>query len=108
MKTTTTQLTPSSGNVFADLGLPNPEERVLKAQIAIHIKDLIRDQGLTQTQAAERVGLPQSNISHIVNGRLANYSVERLLQVVSKLGHSVEVRIHSQRNANSSITVVRS
>ena len=106
MENSTTRLTPSSGNVFADLGLPNPEDRLLKAQIALHIKQMIQAQGLTQTQVAERVGLPQSNISHIVNGRLNNYSVERLLQVVSKLGHNIEVRISSQTSAEPSIAVV--
>lgn len=89
-------VTRGSGNVFADLGLPNPEERRLKAQLAMHIRDLIEAQGLTQAQAGERVGLAQPNISNIVTGRLGGYSVERLLQVVNKLGHRVELRIDRQ------------
>ncbi len=100
------KVTPSSGNVFADLGLPNPEERLLKAQIAMHIRDIIEGQGLTQVQAADRVGLAQSNISNIVTGRLSVYSVERLLSVVNRLGHRVEVRIEKRPSAPEEVTTI--
>ena len=86
MGSTLLSRTPSSGNVFADLGLPNPEERLLKANIAMQIDAIITAQGLTQEQAAQITGLPQSNISQILNGHLRGYSVERLLGVVNKLG----------------------
>ncbi len=82
-----------SGNVFADLGLPEPEERLLKANIAIEIANLVKAKGLTQAQTATLVGLSQPKISDILRGRLAGYSVERLLSVVNRLGRSVEVRI---------------
>ena len=83
----------SSGNVFADLGLPNPEEHLLKADLAIHIQQLIRAKGLSQVEAARLVGLSQPKISDILRGRLAGYSVERLLSIINKLGRNVEVRI---------------
>ncbi len=102
------EFTLGSGNVFADLGLPNPEERLLKAELAVHIGDLVKAQGLTQSQVAARTGLPQSNISNILRGRLSGYSVERLLQVVNRLGRSVEVRIAAHDSApETARTVVK-
>ena len=93
-----------SGNVFADLGLPDPEERLLKANIAIEIANLVKAKALTQTQAARLVGLSQPKISDILRGRLAGYSVERLLSVVNRLGRSVEVRISAQERAPEEAT----
>lgn len=89
-------ITLSSGNVFADLGLPNPEEHLLKSNIAIEIRKLIEAKSLTQAEAARLVGLSQPKVSDILRGRLAGYSVERLLAIVNRLGRSVEVRISAQ------------
>ena len=83
----------SSGNIFADLGLPNPEECLLKAQLASQIDDLIKSKKLTQSAAAKMAGLSQPKISDILRGRLTGYSVERLLVIISRLGRDVEVRI---------------
>lgn len=83
----------SSGNVFADLGLPNPEECLLKAQLASQINELIKSKKLTQTAAAKMAGVSQPKISEILRGRLTGYSVERLLVIISRLGRDVEVRI---------------
>src|SRR5918911_1093762 len=85
--------TRSSGNVFADLGLPDADERMLKAQLAIQIRRFIEAKGWTQTEAAEAVGLDQPKVSHLLRGRLAGFSVDRLLNILNRLGHSVEVRI---------------
>jgi predicted XRE-type DNA-binding protein len=81
-----------SGNVFADLGLPNPEERLLKAQIMHAIGEEIKRQGLTQVQAAKKAGLAQPDLSRILNGRASsNYSTERLLRVLLHLGRNIEI-----------------
>ena len=88
--------TRSSGNVFADLGLPDADERVLKAQLAIQIRRFIEAKGWTQTEAAEAVGLDQPKVSHLLRGRLAGFSVDRLLNILNRLGHSVEVRISAE------------
>ncbi len=94
------EVTPSSGNVFADLGLPNPEERLLKADLAIQIDRIIAARGWTQTQAAEHIGLSQSSVSLLLRGRLSGFSVERLLTILNRLGYDVEVRIApAQREA---------
>lgn len=92
-KAANTTITKSSGNIFADLGLPNPEERLLKADLARQITQLIRAKGLTQTQASRVVGVPQPHLSDIMRGRLAGYSAEKLLTIINRLGRRVEVRI---------------
>jgi len=85
-----------SGNVFADLGLPDADERMLKAQLAIQIRRFIEAKGWTQTEAAEAVGLDQPKVSHLLRGRLAGFSLDRLLNILNPLGHSVEVRISAE------------
>lgn len=83
----------SSGNVFADLGLPDAEELLLKAKLVSKIAQLIEEKGLTQLQAAERMGLDQPKVSHLLRGKLSGFSADRLLTILNRLGHSVEVRI---------------
>ena len=68
-----------SGNVFADLGLPNPEERLTKARLASRIAQLIEDRSLTQTQAAAHLGIDQPKISNLLRGRLRGFSTDRLM-----------------------------
>ena len=91
-----TEHTRSSGNVFADLGLPDADERMLKAQLAVQIRRFIEEKGWTQTEAAEAVGLDQPKVSSLLRGRLSGFSVDRLLSILNRLGHSVEVRISAE------------
>ena len=88
--------TQSSGNVFADLELPNAEERLLKAQLAMQIRRFIEQKGWTQTDATEVIGLDQPKVSNLLLGRLAGVSVDRLLNILNRLGHNVEVRISAK------------
>lgn len=88
--------TRGSGNVFADLGLTDADERMLKAQLAVQIRRFIEEKGWTQVEAAEAVGLDQPKVSHLLRGRLAGFSVDRLLNILNRLGHSVEVRISAE------------
>ena len=90
------EITLSSGNVFADLGLPNPEERALKAQLAMQIQHFIDEKGWTQAQTAEVIGMDQPKVSQMLRGRLSGISVECLLTVLNRLGHDVEVRISQE------------
>lgn len=83
----------SSGNVFADLGLPDPEERLAKADLAIAIGREIDSRNLTQAEAAELLGVAQPDISNLVRGRLSGYSIERLTRLLNALGQDVEIRI---------------
>ena len=104
-----TEHTRSSGNVFADLELPDADERMLKAQLAVQIRRFIEEKGWTQTEAAEAVGLDQPKVSYLLRGRLAGFSVDRLLSILNRLGHSVEVRIsaeeHEPHEAQTLVTV---
>src|SRR5665213_3166993 len=80
-------------NVFADLGLPNPEARLLKAQLMNAINTEIRIQTLTQKQAGMRAGLKQPELSRIANGRGSGFSVDRLIEVLRRLGRDVEITV---------------
>lgn len=82
-----------SGNVFADLGLPDPEERLAKADLSIAIARIIRDRGWTQTEAAEVLGVSQPDISHLFRGKLAGFSIERLTRFLNLLGQDVEITV---------------
>ncbi len=88
-----------SGNVFADLGFRDPEERLLKAKLATKIAQLIEQKGWTQTQTAERTGLDQPKVSHLLRGRLSGFSADRLFAILNRLGHCVEVRISAKERA---------
>jgi predicted XRE-type DNA-binding protein len=83
--------TVSSGNVFADLGLPNADELLARADLAIQISRIIDERGLTQAQAAEILGIDQPKISALVRGRLGGFSMERLYRYLNALGSDVEI-----------------
>jgi predicted XRE-type DNA-binding protein len=91
--------TKSSGNVFADLGLSNPEERRLKADLAVEIRRIIERKGWTQAQAAELIGLDQPKVSKLLRGQLSGFSVDRLFNVLNRLGHNIEIRISAEEHA---------
>ena len=82
-----------SSNVFADLGLPNPEERLAKADLAIRIAGAIRARRLTQTTAARILKIDQPKISRLLRGQLSGFSTERLMQFLTLLGRDVEIVI---------------
>jgi predicted XRE-type DNA-binding protein len=83
----------SSGNLFADLGLPNSEQELLKAHLTVQIYRLIRGRGLTQTQAAELLGTTQSQVSALMRCRPVSVSVGRLMEFLTILGQDVEVTV---------------
>jgi predicted XRE-type DNA-binding protein len=101
MKTTkkTTNIQESSGNVFADLGLGNPRNRLLKAQLAHQICQAIVARGLTQTKAAAIMELDQPKISALMHGKLKGFSTERLFRCLNDLGQEVEITIRPARPA---------
>jgi predicted XRE-type DNA-binding protein len=85
----------SSGNVFADLELPNPDELLIKAELAHQISELISARQLTQTQAAEVLGIDQPKVSALMRGKLSSFSTERLFRFLNALGSNVEIRVIS-------------
>ncbi len=94
-----------SGNVFADMDLPNPEERLTKAKLASTIHEIIQSQGLTQQQAAELMGTDQPKVSKIIRGRLSEFSTEWLLSRVLNMGLNVDILIHTKATENRSGTI---
>jgi predicted XRE-type DNA-binding protein len=101
-------VTAGSGNVFADIGLPEPEEELTKAQLASHIRQVLERRRLTQVAAARLMGIAQPKVSAILNGRLTNFSSERLMRLLTTLGQDVEITIKAKpRNrAHGRISVV--
>jgi len=89
----------SSGNVFADLGFQDAEERLLIAKLATKIAQLIKSKGWTQAQTADRIALDQPKVSRLLRGQLSGFSTDRLFAVLNRLGHSVEVRISEKERS---------
>ena len=83
----------SSGNVYADLGFANPQDMLAKAQLAHRICQLVAARGLTQTKAAEMMGLDQPKISALMRGKLKGFSTERLFRCLNDMGQEVEITI---------------
>jgi predicted XRE-type DNA-binding protein len=94
----------SSGNVFADIGLANPEEALAKAEIARQINQIIAQRELTQSQAGDILGVDQPRVSALSKGRLSLFSLEKMMQFASKLGNEVEITI--KPSPHSGIKVV--
>ena len=86
-------VTAGSGNVFADLGFAEPEEELTKAQLTSEIRHVIKRRRLTQTAAASVMGIDQPKVSALLNGRLANFSSDRLMRLLTALGQDVEIII---------------
>lgn len=88
---------PSSGNVFADLGLPNPEEELAKAKIVRRISQAIRERGLTQAHAAEILEIDQPKASALLRGKFGGYSMDRLFRFLNALDQDVDIVIRPAR-----------
>jgi predicted XRE-type DNA-binding protein len=106
MKKNNPEVEPSSGNVFADLGFPNPEEELAKADLAIRIAQLIAEQKLTQKKAAALLGIDQPKVSALLRGKLEGFSTDRLLRLLNRLGQDVEIVIRPTRDDRASTRVV--
>ena len=90
----------SSGNVFADLAIPDAEQELAKTDLAIEITRLIREQGLTQTDAAALLGTAQSKISAIRRGQLTHFTYDRLLRFLNALGCNVQIVVTPAANTD--------
>jgi predicted XRE-type DNA-binding protein len=90
-----------SGNVFADLGLPNPEEALAKAELAHKITVVIREKGLTQVQTAKLLGVDQPKVSCLMRGRLTGFSLERLMRFLLLLGQDIHITVQASSGAQA-------
>jgi predicted XRE-type DNA-binding protein len=95
-----------SGNVFADLGLPNPEMEKLKARLALQIYRLIKQRGLTQAAAGEILGIKQPHVSALMRNRSGIFSVERLMEFLTALGQDVQITVRANRKRHGNVSVV--
>ena len=89
-------VTPGSGNLFADLGFAEPEEELAKAKLASRVRQIVKDRRLTQSAAAALMGIDQPKVSALLNGRLANFSSERLMRLLTALGQDVDIVIRAK------------
>jgi predicted XRE-type DNA-binding protein len=86
-----------SGNVFADLGYRDARQRSLKVELAMEVNRILDERGLGQQRAAKLLGVHQPHVSDLVRYRLNRFSVERLMDFLSRLGRDVEIRIAPRR-----------
>ena len=99
------KITEGSGNVFRDLGLPNPEQELMKTRLTLEIYRIIRERGLTQTQAAEVLGVKQPHVSLLMRNRSGSFSAGRLMEFLTALGQDVEVRVRPARKQQGEMSV---
>jgi predicted XRE-type DNA-binding protein len=95
-----------SGNVFADLGLPDAGEALAKAELAHTISAAIAERHLIVSQAADLLGVDQLELSELLRGRLSGFSIDRLLQFLLALDHDVEIVIKLHAGSRGQVRVV--
>jgi predicted XRE-type DNA-binding protein len=94
--------------VFADLGLPNAEQELLKARLTLQIYRIVKQRGLTQTQAAKALGIKQPHVSLLIRNRAGTFSIGRLIDFLTALGQDVEITVRPTRreHGKKSVAVV--
>jgi predicted XRE-type DNA-binding protein len=90
-----------SGNVFKDIGVPNAEEHLVKAQLVFKIEAIMKRRSMKQKQAADLFGVRQPDISKMLRGEFRQFSVERLLRFLVKLDQDVEIVVKPHRNRHN-------
>ena len=95
----------SSGNVFADIGLPNAAEHLVKAKLVMKIDALMRERRLKQVDAAQLFGVRQPDVSKMLRGDFRQFSVERLMRFLVALGQDVEIVVKPQRDSATAPTL---
>ena len=106
MRKTKVLATQGSGNVFADPGLPNPGQELLKARLTLQIYKTVKERGLTQARAGEILGIKQPHVSALMRDRSGNFSVGRLIEFLTALGQDVEITVKPARKARGEMSVV--
>ena len=99
-------VTEGSGNVFADLGLPNPEQELLKAQLTLQIYSILKDSGMMQVEIAKILGVRQPQVSLLMRNRAGNFSVGRLMEFLTALRRDVEITVRPTNKEHGALSVV--
>lgn len=100
------RVTESSGNVFADLGLPNPEQELLKAQLTLQIYSILKASGMTQVEMAKILGVRQPQVSLLMRNRAGNFSVGRLMEFLTALRQDVQITVRPARKRHGVLSVI--
>ena len=88
-------------NIFADIGLPNPEEHLLKAQLVVKITDIMKRRKLKQRELADLFGIKQPDVSKMLRGHFHQFSVERLMRFLVALDQDVEIMVRPRRRTDA-------
>jgi predicted XRE-type DNA-binding protein len=99
-------VTQGSGNVFADLGLPNPEQEMLKAHLTLQIHSILKKRGLTQAEAAKLLHIQQPRVSQLLRNRPGSFSVARLMELLTMLGQDVKISVEPARKRRGEMVLV--
>lgn len=101
----------SSDNIFDDLGLENADELKAKTMLMIQIKRLVQTSKLKQTEIAHLLGLSQSNVSNLLNGKASGFSTDRLMRFLNDLDQDVNITIKpkpkNRKSAHISVSIAR-
>jgi predicted XRE-type DNA-binding protein len=99
-------VTESSGSVFADLGIPNPAQELLKAQLTLQIYTILKNSGMTQVEIAKILGVQQPQVSLLMRNRAGNFSVGRLMEFLTALRQDVEITVRPTRKEHGALSVI--
>jgi predicted XRE-type DNA-binding protein len=100
------RVTEGSGNVFADLGLPNPEQELLKAQLTLQIYTILKGSGMKQVEIAKILGVQQPQVSLLMRNRAGNFSIGRLMEFLTALRQDVEIIVRPARKEHGALSVI--
>ena len=96
----------SSGNVFADLGFPDAEERKTKVRLAAAISELLNQRRLSQNAVARQLGINQPKVSALLNYKLEGFSVERLMRFLTALDQDIDIVIRNKPRSRRSARII--
>jgi predicted XRE-type DNA-binding protein len=99
------RVTQSNGNVFADLGVPNPEQELLKAQLTLQIHSILKDSGMTQSEIAKLLRGQQPQVSLLMRNRARNFSVGRLMEFLTALRQDFQITVRPTRKEHGALSV---
>ena len=97
MTTPTIAVETGSGNVYADLGLPDAQEMLVKAKLATKIAEIIKRQNMTQQEAAELLAMPQPKVSMMLRGQFRGISESKMLNCLARLGRDIDIVVKPAR-----------
>jgi len=99
-------VTAGSGNVFADLGLPEPDGLLVKAHLVHRISEIVEDRGWEQAQIAEALGVAEQTVSALLRGHLDDFSIEQMFRYLNALDQEVEILVRANRSPGHPAGVV--